>query len=971
MKDQESSLHPMDGFERRHQSRTHAAEMLSSLGLPSIESLIDETIPAQIRTSSFEQLPQPYTEARLRKRLRTLAEKNKCYKQYIGLGYAEAEVPAIIMRNVLENPAWYTAYTPYQAEISQGRLEMLFYFQTLITELTALPLAGASLLDEATAAAEAMSMCYRARDEMRQSADELWVVGEIYPQTLSVLRGRAAHLGLQLRQVSEAELRGKSLEKTASSCFAILLQYPDAEGAIRDHRSLFSEAERLGIRRIVCADILSLLLLQSPGEWGADVAVGSTQRFGVPLGYGGPHAAYFAAAHSYQRQLPGRIIGKSKDALGDEAYRMALQTREQHIRRERATSNICTSQVLLAVMATLYAIHHGYEGLRHIATRIHQLTASLAQGLRALSLPPLHPHFFDTLKLQLPPSKREKLQTLAEAAGYNLRYYEQTKAVGITLGESTEEADIEVLLELFAKVVDKPIEKPTLSCEPALPEALLRKTSCLQQPIFCNYQSEHELLRLIRRMEEKDFSLVHGMIPLGSCTMKLNASAEMQALSWERFSGLHPFVPKSQAIGYRELIEELEQWFCQITGFAAVSFQPNSGAQGEYAGLCVIKAYLNANNEPQRRIVLIPSSAHGTNPASARMAGMEVRVIPCDSEGNIDQGTLEATAKNYHEQLAALMLTYPSTHGVFEENIEDICQIVHKYGGQVYMDGANMNAQVCLTTPARIGADVCHLNLHKTFCIPHGGGGPGMGPIAVASHLRPYLPQHPLYYDPQQSGVAPVSAAPYGSASILIISYAYIALMGREGLRRASENAILHANYLKENLSSIGYSVLYSNKNGRVAHEFIIDCRPFQKIGIHVEDIAKRLMDYGFHAPTVAFPVPNTMMIEPTESESFSELNRFCEALQGILKEIQDIEKSKADPKDNLLKNAPHPIKMLISEAWPYTYSRTEAAYPLPHLREWKPWPTTARIDNATGDRHLQCSCPPLYAHAKESSSFS
>ena len=864
---------------------------------------------------------------------------------------------------MLENPAWYTAYTPYQSEISQGRLEMLLYFQTMVIDLTALPLAGASLLDEASAAAEAMRMCYRIRSKTRKNADTILLLGAIYPQTLAVLQGSVAQLGLKVVTISDIQTARKLL--SYENFFAILLQYPDGEGAVIDYRSLLKHAQQHEVRSIVCTDLLALTLLEPPGAWGSDVTVGSAQRFGIPLGYGGPHPAFLATQTEYQRQMPGRIIGRSKNTLGAEAYRMALQTREQHIKKAQATSNICTAQVLLAVMSAFYAIYHGPQGLKNIATKIHLLTSTLANGLKKLGFVPTHDCFFDTLKIPLSGTDSKQLKQLSESEGYNLRYYHDEKNIGITLGEDTEPDDISALLRIFAEVTQQhPLQLQKIGGY-QIPQTLKRRTKYLKQPIFNEHHTEHALLRLIRRLEEKDLSLIHSMIPLGSCTMKLNATSEMQALSWDAFSKIHPFVPETQATGYHKMMSELREWLAQLTGFAGVSLQPNSGAQGEYAGLCTIKAYYKDKGQHQRNIVLIPESAHGTNPASAQIAGLKIEIIPCDSNGNIDIDALKASAETHSQDLAALMITYPSTHGVFEEEITQICSIIHQHGGQVYMDGANMNAQIGLTSPARIGADICHLNLHKTFCIPHGGGGPGMGPIAAKKHLIPYLPQHPLKYNPTEKNCPPIAAGPYGSASLLTIAYAYIAMMGNSGLQRASERAILHANYLKERLQNAGYNILYTNKNNRTAHEFIIDCRPFHKININVEDISKRLIDYGFHAPTISFPVPGTMMIEPTESEDYNELNRFCTAMTHIRKEIHNIQTGHADPNDNLLKNAPHTAQTLTQEPWTHPYTRTEAAYPAKYLHQQKYWPPTTRIDNATGDRNLQCACPATHSYKK------
>ena len=954
-------LRSLDDFERRHQSADHEAEMLAYVKASSMDHLIEEAIPEQIRCLSTEALPQAIGEQALWRKMKQLASENQPMKQYIGLGYAETRMPAVIQRNVLENPAWYTAYTPYQSEIAQGRLEVLLYFQTLVVELTGLPLSGASLLDEATSALEAMRMCYRLRSRSRREARKVLVLEPIYPQTLAVLSGNAPLLGLEVVCVRDEEAARELLSD--DQYFALLLQYPDAEGAVFDRHHLLEVAQKYEVRSIVCSDLLSLSLLKPPGEWGADVVVGSAQRFGIPIGYGGPHPAYFATRTEYQRQMPGRIIGRSKDTLGREAYRMALQTREQHIKKARATSNICTSQVLLAIIAAFYAIYHGPQGLSAIAERIHMLARTLAEGLAALGLAPAHKSFFDTLKVPLLGIPKAALMQRSEAAGYNLRYYPSNDAVGITLGEDTEPNDIEALLGIFAEAAKKEMPSVDRLGAARIPHPLKRRADYLSHPIFNSYHTEHALLRLIRRLEERDLSLVHSMIPLGSCTMKLNATSEMRPLSWEAFSGIHPFAPTAQARGYHKIMSELSDWLAQITGFAGVSFQPNSGAQGEYAGLSTIRAYHQSKGEHGRKVVLIPASAHGTNPASAQIAGLEVEIVPCDEEGNTDLEALEATARACGPRLSALMITYPSTHGVFEEDITKVCEIIHKEGGEVYMDGANMNAQIGLTSPAQIGADVCHLNLHKTFCIPHGGGGPGMGPIAVRAHLLPYLPQHPLSYDPGAEAAAPITAAPYGSASLLTISYAYIAMMGGEGLLRASQRAILHANYLKERLSESGYTILYANKKHRVAHEFIVDCRPFQKIDISVEDMAKRLIDYGFHAPTISFPVPGTMMIEPTESENYEEMDRFCSAMASIREEIRAIEEGRADREDNVLKHAPHTVSSLLEAPWPHAYSRIEAAYPLPYLYERKYWPPTTRIDNAAGDRELRCSCAPVSSY--------
>ena len=954
----------LDCFEHRHQSPSGEAAMLEAIESPTLEALITETVPQNISYHSAAELPQAISEYELTQRLRALAHKNKVHRQYIGLGYYETLMPAVIRRSVLENPAWYTAYTPYQAEISQGRLEVLLYFQTLISDLTQLPLANASLLDESTAAAEAMAMCYRIKEQAHQpsASNTLCVIGEVFPQTLAVLEGRASHLGIKIVRISHQEAASTlALE----NYFAILLQYPDAEGAVYDSQTIFKKAQQVGVYSIVCADILALTQIEAPGTYGVDVVVGSTQRLGVPLGFGGPHAAYFATKMAYKRQVPGRIIGISQDSQGQRAFRMALQTREQHIKRGRATSNICTAQVLPAILATFYAIYYGPKGLQHIGETLSKLTHVLYKGLHELHLTPTHKSFFDTLKVPLFPTLLQKVRKQCTQAKINLRYYEQEAAVGISLGSMTTMKDVDMLLSVFAKSVDKPVPQLSVPEHSPLPSSLKRRTKYLQDPVFSTYTTEHELVRFIRSLEEKDLSLIHGMIPLGSCTMKLNATAEMEPLGWDEFSAIHPFVPSSQVKGYEILIDELGRWLCKITGFAGISFQPNAGSQGEFAGLSMIRAYHCAHGEKQRNIILIPSSAHGTNPASAHMAGLDTHIIQCNETGNIDLDMLLRSIEVHKHHLAGLMITYPSTHGVFEEDILFVCEMIHKNGGLVYMDGANMNAQVGLTSPARIGSDVCHLNLHKTFCIPHGGGGPGMGPIAVAECLLPYLPQHPLSYSTKKSGIYPIASAPWSSGSLLLISYAYIALMGREGLRRASMRAILHANYIKVRLQN-AYPVLYTGKYGRVAHELILDCRSFQRIDITVEDIAKRLIDYGFHAPTVSFPVPGTLMIEPTESEGFEEIERFCEAMLSIRKEIQEIETGKLHSTDNPLKCAPHSAQELTASQWRHSYSRERAAYPLDYVRKRKYWPPTSRIDNAVGDRNLQCSCPSTASYAEE-----
>ena len=946
--------------------------MCSFLEVSSVEALIAETVPSSIRLSSPMDLPEGRSEESVLAELRAWAAQNACYRSYIGMGYYPTYTPAVIQRNVLENPAWYTAYTPYQSEISQGRLEALLNFQTMVCDLSGMDLANASLLDEATAAAEAVGMLWRLRSS-NSASNRVCMVGNIFPQTEAVVRSRAKALGIEVRRCTYEAPFGEE----ESAPLALLVQYPDAEGGLRDYTKLFEQAHARHTKVIVCADLWALSLLKPPGEMGADVVVGSTQRFGIPMGYGGPHAAYFATRSEYKRHLPGRVIGVSRTAQGETAYRMALQTREQHIRRERATSNVCTAQVLLAVMASFYAVYHGKEGLQALAERTHRLTQKLAAGMAMLDLKPTQAAFFDTLSFHLPDaSTRQRLLDHCEAKQINLRtYFEDvahTHAIGISLDETTTIAEVEALVLVFAEALSKDHASAlaavratarTESQAHAYPRTLARTSEYLTHPTFRRYHSEHELLRYIRRLEEKDLSLVHGMIPLGSCTMKLNATTEMQALGEAGFAELHPFVPRSQAKGYQTLMHRLEQHLCAITGFASVCFQPNSGAQGEYAGLSIIQSYHRAQGETQRDIILIPASAHGTNPASAKMAGCQVLSVACDKKGNVAIDDLRAKLAQVGDRLSALMITYPSTHGVFESSISDITHLIHAQGGQVYMDGANMNAQIGLTSPARIGADVCHLNLHKTFCIPHGGGGPGMGPIGVAAHLKAFLPTHPVIPTGEKDAFV-VAAAPYSSASLLTISYAYIALMGGTGLRIASEKAILSANYLKKKLSD-HYHVLYTGDKGRVAHEMILDCRPFQAYGITVEDIAKRLMDYGFHAPTISFPVPGTMMIEPTESEHLSELDRFSEALIAIRAEIDAVAEGTFDSHDNVLKNAPHTASALLASDWTHAYSRELAAYPLPYVRRHKFWPPVGRVDNALGDRNLMCSCPPMAAYSQ------
>ncbi|MGB3779188.1 MAG: aminomethyl-transferring glycine dehydrogenase [Tunicatimonas sp.] len=951
------SLNPYFTFEDRHNSTDEAATtaMLERIGAESLDALIAETIPEKIRLSEPLNLPTARSESEFLQDFRQLAAKNQVLRSCIGLGYYDCVVPGVIQRNILENPGWYTAYTPYQAEIAQGRLEALINFQTMVSDLTGMELANASLLDEGTAAAEAMTMFYALRKGSKKQASVFLVDEHAFPQTLDVLKNRATPLGIDLRIASPDDF-----DPADSEVFGMLLQYPDAQGAVRDHQALIEQAHEAEVLVAVAADLLSLTLLTPPGEMGADCVVGTTQRFGVPMGFGGPHAGYFATREAFKRQLPGRIIGVSTDAQGNPAYRMALQTREQHIKRDRATSNICTAQVLLAVMAGMYAVYHGPHGLRRIAERIHGLTKLLAKGLAKMGHQPVHTHYFDTVAIQH--DGLEGLREIAEQRGFNFNYYGEG-LIGVSLDETTTLADVAQLLDIFAQAANTSAPEVTgdvLSID--WPEPLVRSTSYLDHPVFNSYHAEHEMLRYIKRLENKDLSLVHSMIPLGSCTMKLNATTEMIPVTWPEFGKMHPFAPINQTQGYQQLFTDLKRWLSEITGFADVSLQPNSGAQGEFAGLMVIRAYHESRSEAHRNVALIPTSAHGTNFASAVMAGDRVVLVNCDERGNIDLADLQAKAEQHADHLAALMVTYPSTHGVFEEDIQEICAVVHQHGGQVYMDGANMNAQVGLTSPARIGADVCHLNLHKTFCIPHGGGGPGMGPIGVVEHLVPFLPGNPVVRVGGEQAIHAISAAPFGSASILPISYAYIAMMGGEGLAQATRLAILKANYIKERLKD-HYAVLYTGKHGRSAHEMIIDCRDFKKVGIEVTDIAKRLMDYGFHAPTVSFPVAGTMMIEPTESETQDELDRFCDALIGIRDEIRAVEQGKVDAENNVLKNAPHTAAVITADAWDFPYSRQQAAYPLTHLRANKFWPSVGRIDNAYGDRNLMCSCPPVEAY--------
>ncbi|MFM6190970.1 aminomethyl-transferring glycine dehydrogenase [Planktothrix sp.] len=942
------------GFVQRHlgPNGDEIQEMLKLLGISNLETLIDQTIPSTIRLNRSLQLPDAKSEYEALNQLKAIASKNQVYRSFIGMGYSDCITPGVIQRNILENPGWYTAYTPYQAEIAQGRLEALLNFQTLIIDLTGLEIANASLLDEATAAAEAMSLSYAVS---KTKANGFFVSKDCHPQTIDVVKTRAVPLGIE---VIIADHRTFDFNTPIFGC---LLQYPASDGAIYDYRHFIETAHHHHALVTVAADILSLTLLTPPGEFGADIAVGSTQRLGVPLGYGGPHAAYFATKETYKRNVPGRMVGVSKDAQGNPALRLALQTREQHIRRDKATSNICTAQVLLAVIASLYAVYHGPSGLQQIAQKIHQLTLTLAEGLKRLGYVIGTEPFFDTINVKLGEKSLTEILQAAEAKEINLRVIDH-QTIGMSLDETTTIQDVIDLWSIFAgselpfnvEDVLNPSENLT---------AFTRKSAYLTHPVFNRYHSETELLRYIHRLETKDLSLNTSMIPLGSCTMKLNATAEMIPVTWPEFGKIHPFAPKSQTEGYQILFEQLENWLAEITGFAGISLQPNAGSQGEYAGLLVIRQYHENRGELHRNICLIPESAHGTNPASAVMCGFKVVPVACDDQGNINIDDLQAKAEKHQENLAALMITYPSTHGVFETGIEAICNIIHANGGQVYMDGANMNAQVGLCRPGDFGADVCHLNLHKTFCIPHGGGGPGMGPIGVASHLVPFLPGHGVVEFTGNDRIGAVSAAPWGSASILVISWMYIAMMGAKGLTEATKVAILNANYIARRLDDY-YPILYKGNQGFVAHECILDLRSVKKsAGIEVDDIAKRLMDYGFHAPTVSWPVAGTMMVEPTESESKAELDRFCDGMIAIRQEISEIESGKMDAINNLLKNAPHTAISLLCGEWNHPYSREQAAYPAPWTKEHKFWPAVGRIDNAFGDRNFVCSCLPMEAY--------
>ncbi len=931
--------------------------MLEFLGLGSLEEMVEAAVPEPIRSSRPLEMEEALSEPELLEELRSIADENRLLRSLLGMGYHDTVLPGVIRRNILENPGWYTQYTPYQAEISQGRLEALVNFQTMVMDLTGLEIANASLLDEGTAAAEAMALFHGAA--RGRERNRFFVSDRCHPQTIEVVRTRALPRDVEV-VVGDAEEFDFD-----ESVFGALLQYPETDGAVRDYRGFCERAHDSGAQVAMAADLMALTQLVPPGELGADVAVGNTQRFGVPLGYGGPHAAYIAASSRFQRKLPGRIIGVSVDREGNPAYRMALQTREQHIRREKATSNICTAQVLLAVMAGMYAVYHGPEGLRAIARRIHGYTRRLARGVEEAGHELVHRHFFDTIRVRPSGESGQAIVAGALDAGFNLRDFGDG-TVGVALDEKTDTEEVDRLLRLFGAgpEVDGGGSGPGSEAGLGLPKELRRETGFLEHPVFNRFHSETEMLRYIRRLESRDLSLTTSMIPLGSCTMKLNATSQMTALTWPEFSDLHPFAPPDQAQGYRRIIGDLERWLGEITGLEAVSLQPNSGAQGEYTGLLVIRQYHEDRGEGHRDVCLIPSSAHGTNPASAVMAGLQVVVVECDERGNIDLEDLKAKAEEHSDRLAAIMITYPSTHGVFEEHIGEACSVVHDHGGQVYLDGANLNAKVGVCRPAEYGADVCHINLHKTFAIPHGGGGPGMGPICAAEHLASYLPGHPLAPVGGEKAIGPVASAPWGSASILLISWAYMALLGREGLRRSTEVAILNANYMARRLEE-EFDVLYRGEDGWVAHEFILDLRPFRKdAGISEEDVAKRLMDYGFHAPTMSWPVPGTIMVEPTESESREELDRFCDALLSIRAEIQQVELGIQDAEDNPLKNAPHTAEHVTADDWSHPYGRQEAAFPASWTREHKFWPAVRRVDNAHGDRNLVCSCPPMEAYA-------
>jgi glycine dehydrogenase len=948
-----------DKFVNRHNGprASEVKEMLKKIGVSSVDELIEQTVPSAIRLKQPLKVGAAMSEYQYIKHLKKQSLKNKVFRSYIGLGYYNNILPAVIQRNILENPGWYTAYTPYQAEIAQGRLEALLNFQTMVLDLTAMPIANASLLDEATAAAEAVFMFYSHRSKTKQHAHKFFVSKDSFPQTIDVIKTRSVPVGIEVVVGDVATFDFND------EYFGAFIQYPDINGEVVNYKSFVDSCHSKEIQVVVATDLLALALLTPPGEWGADCVVGNSQRFGVPLGYGGPHAAFFACKEDYKRLIPGRIIGVSVDAEGNQAMRMALQTREQHIKRDKATSNICTAQALLAIMASMYAVYHGEEGIKAIAKSVNEATAFTAAELTKLGYEVKTKLYFDTIVVA---ADANKVKAIAEAKEINFRYVDANH-VAISLDQSAQEEDVNDVIAVFAEAKGKSFAGAECKEFNLLKGTFASRTShYLTHPTFNTYHSESEMMRYIKRLENKDLSLVHSMISLGSCTMKLNAASELLPLTWNEFANIHPFAPVNQALGYKEIIDELDKDLSDITGFAKMSFQPNSGAQGEYAGLMVIRAYHIAQGNSNRNIALIPTSAHGTNPASAAMAGMTIVLVKCDEKGNIDVADLKAKAEQHKDNLSCLMVTYPSTHGVYEEAITDITKIIHDNGGLVYMDGANMNAQVGLTSPGNIGADVCHLNLHKTFAIPHGGGGPGMGPIGVVEKLVPFLPSHTIVNTSGDKGISAVSAAPYGSALILLISYGYIKMLGSDGLKAATETAILNANYMKEILKD-HYKILYTGTKGRCAHEMILDCNDFKMAsGVEVADIAKRLMDYGFHAPTVAFPVVNTLMVEPTESEAKAELDRFCEAMITIRKEIQEIMDGKFDKVNNVIKNAPHTAKLVVSDIWEKPYNREKAAFPLKWVKANKFWPSVARVDNAYGDRNLVCSCAPIEAYMEE-----
>ena len=951
-------LAPLDTFERRHtgSSASNLAAMLKTVGYDSVDALADAAVPPKIRLKRPLRLPAALGETAALAELRAIASKNKVFRSFIGMGYYDTAVPGVIQRNILENPGWYTAYTPYQAEIAQGRLEALLNFQTVVTDLTGMQIANASMLDEGTAAAEAMMMCHRVKLGDSHEASLFFVSEKCHPQSIDIVKTRAKPLGVE---VIVGDHRAFDFQ---SKVFGVLVQYPDTTGSIHDFAAFFARAHAAGALAVVATDLLALTLLRAPGEFGADVTIGSAQRFGVPMGFGGPHAGFLATRDEFKRQMPGRLVGVSKDVHGNPALRLALGTREQHIRRDKATSNICTAQVLLAVMASMYAVYHGPEGLKQIAQRVRRLTQLLADGLKNVGAKVSAEPVFDTLTVS--GIDAAKVHAAALASKINLRPVDAS-TVGLSLDETTTVEQVETLVALFGGRAGTPLPADQRGTESApYPKPHARTSVFLTAAVFNRYHTEHEMLRYIRRLEARDLSLCHSMISLGSCTMKLNATSEMFPVTWPEFGQLHPFAPVDQTKGYAKLFTQLEKWLAEITGFAAVSLQPNAGSQGEYAGLLVIRAYHESRGEGHRHICLIPTSAHGTNPASAAMCGFKVVPVACDANGNIDVADLKAKAAEHAANLAALMVTYPSTHGVFETAIKDICKIIHAHGGQVYMDGANMNAQVGLTSPGFIGADVCHLNLHKTFCIPHGGGGPGMGPICCAPHLAPFLPGHPVVKTGGAQAIGPVAAAPWGSASILLISWAYIKMMGAEGLTAATKIAILNANYMAHRLDA-SFPVVYRGKRGNVAHECIIDLRRVKRdAAIEVDDVAKRLIDYGFHAPTTSFPVVGTLMIEPTESESKAELDRFCDALISIRAEIREIEEGRASKEKNILKSAPHTAEVLVADAWDHPYTRAQAAFPAPWVKATKFWPSVGRLNHVAGDRNLVCSCPPIEEYA-------